>query len=243
MLSLGDVMEGENDQRIPDSLQSACLNHKRLSTDREFAVHLRSLECAKTGKSFHGFPHVGGFPFLVPELADRNTLRFIPRNPKYGIEGPIRRLYLQLGVDNDDRIDDCVEDRLRVFPFVDGLLYTCPKGGDIRECEHRAQNLAIASYVRSNSEKKTSIAIAGFDPVGGSISDHPLADSTEILHSPKSIAKRTTEIRSFQAKHRHGGPVDAGNCALPADYNYRNINSIKHTDLIGGHSARKRSAA
>src|SRR5580658_4607272 len=228
-------MEGENDQRIPDSLQSACVKHERPSTDREFAVDLYSLECAKARKSaFHGFPHVGGFPLVIPKLADRNALRLIPRNSKCGIEGPIRRLYLQLGVDNDDGIDYGVEDRLRVFSFVDGLLDTCAKGGDIRECEHRAQNLAIAPGVRSNSEKKTSIAIAGFDPVWCTVSDHPRADSTEILHSPKSIAKRTTEIRGLQAKHRHRGPVNAGDCALPADHNYRNINSIKHTDFVGG---------
>src|SRR5580658_2934212 len=229
-------MERENDQRIPGSRQSACVKHKRPSTGREFAVDLYSLKRAGTSESaFHRFPHVRGFPFVIPKLADRNTLRLIPRSPKCGVKGPIRRLHLQLGVDNDHGIDYCVEDRLRVFPFVDGLLDTCAKGRDIRECEHRAQNLAIASGVRSNSEKKTPIAIAGFDPVWCSVSDHPLADSTEILHSPKSIAKRTTEIRSLQAKHRHGGPVDTGNCALPADHNYRNINSIKHTDLVGGH--------
>ena len=95
----------------------------------------------------------------------------------------------------------------------------------------------------SYSKKKISIAIAGFDPVWCSVCDHPRADSIEILHARKGVAKRTTEIRDLQAKHRHGGTVDAGNCALAADYNYRNIDSIKHTDLVGGHPARSRSVA
>src|SRR5579863_7992447 len=103
-------MEGENDQRIPDSLQSACVKHERPSTDRKFALDLHGLKCAKTRKSsFHRFPYVGVFPFVIPKLADRNALRLIPRNSKCGIEGPIRRLYLQLGVDNDDGIDYRVE--------------------------------------------------------------------------------------------------------------------------------------
>ena len=244
MLSLSDVMEGENDLRIPGFRKSACVNYEGSSTGREFAVDLYRLKCIQTRKSsLHRFPHAGAFPFVIPKLADRNALRLIPRSPKCGIEGPIRRLYLQLGIENDDGIDYRVKDRLRVFPFVDGLLDACTKGRDIRECEHRAENLAITSGVGSYSKNKTPIAITGFDPVWCSVSDHPRADSTEILHSPKSIAKRTTEIRSLEAKHRHGGPVDAVNCALPADYNYRNINSIKHTDLVGRHSARTRGIA
>src|ERR1700733_72999 len=189
-------MERENDQRIPSSRQSACVKHKRPSTDREFAVDLDRLKFTKARKSCcDGFPHAGGFPFLVPQLADRNALRLIPRDPKYGIEGPVRRLYLKFGIENNHGINYRVEDRLRVFPFVDGLLDTCAKGRDIRECEHRAQNLAVTSGVGRYSKKKISIAIAGFNPMWCSVCDHPRADSIEILHSRKSVAKRTTEIR------------------------------------------------
>jgi hypothetical protein len=151
---------------------------------------------------------------------------------------------MQIGVENNHGIDYRVKDPLCVFPFVDGLLDTCSKGSDIRECEHRAQNLAaIAPSVGSYSKKKTSIAIAGFDPMWGSVRDHPPADSIEILYARKSVAKGATYIRDLQAKHRHGGPVDAGNFVLATDYNYRNIDSIKHTDLVGGHPARSRSVA
>src|SRR5580700_11414867 len=238
-------MERENDQRIPSSRQSACVKHKRPSTDREFAVDLDRLKFTKARKSCcYGFPHAGGFPFVVPQLADRNALRLIPRNPKYGIEGPVRRLYMQFGVENNHGINYRVKDSLCVFPFVDRLLDACSKGRDIRECEHRAQNLAaIASGVGSYSKKKTSIAIAGFDPMWCSVRDHPLADSIEILHARKSVAQRTTEIRGLQAKHRHGSPVDAGNFVLAADYNYRNIDSIKHPDLVGGHPPQSRRVA
>jgi len=148
-----------------------------------------------------------------------------------------------LGVENNHGINDRVEDSLRVFPFVDGLLDACAKGRDVRECECRAQNLAIASGVGSYSKKKTPIAVAGFDPMWCPVSDHPRADSIEILQAGKCVAKRTTEIRDLQAKHRDGGPVDADNCAFATDYNYRNIDSVKHTDLVGGHPAQSRSVA
>src|ERR1700728_69579 len=237
-------MERENDQRIPSSSQSACVKHKRPYTDREFAVDLDSLKFTKARKRcFYGFPHFGGFPFVLSHLADRNALRLVPRDPKCGIERPVRRLYLQFGVENNHGINYCIQDRLRVFPFVDGSQHTCAKLGDICECEHCAQDLAIASSVGSYSKKKTSIAIAGFDPVWCSVSDHARADSVEILHAGKSVGKRTTEIRDLQSKHRHGGPVDAGNCTLAADYNDRNIDCVKRTDLVGGHPARSRSVA
>src|SRR5580698_2071756 len=236
-------MERENDQRIPGSSRSACVKHECPSTGREFAVDLDSLKFTKRKRCFYGFPHFGGFPFVVSHLADRNALRLIPRNSKCGIERPVRRLYLQFGIENNHGINYCVEDRLRIFPFVDGLLDTCAKGRDIRECEHRAENLAITSGVGSYSKNKTPIAITGFDPVWCSVSDHPRADSIEILHARKSVAKRTTEIRDLQAKHRHGGPVDAGHFTLAADYKYRNINSIKRTDLDRGHPVQSRCAA
>src|SRR3984893_17833062 len=237
-------MEGENDQRIPGSRRPAGVKHKGPSAGREFAVDLNSLKFSRARKScFYGSPHFGGFPVVVPQLADRNALRLIPRNSKCGVEGPVRRLHLQFGIENYPGINYRVEDRLRVFPLVDGLLDACAKGRDIRECEHRAQNLAINSGVGSNSKKKTPIAIAGFDPVWCSVSDYPRADSIEILYARKSTAKSATEIRDLQAKRRHRSPVDAGHFALAADYNYRNIDSIKHTDLIGSHSGRSRSAA
>src|ERR1700690_549078 len=183
-------MKRDNDQRIRGSRQSACVKHKRPSTGREFAVDLDSLKFTRTRKScLYGFPHFGGLPFVIPKLADRNAPRLIPRNPKYGIEGSVRRLYLQFGVENNHGINYRVEDPLCVFPFVDGLLDTCAKGRDIRECENRAQNLAIASGVRSYSKKKTSIAIAAFDPVWCSVRDHPHANSMEILDARKGIAE------------------------------------------------------
>src|SRR5580700_5517785 len=238
-------MERENDQRIPSSRQSACIEHKRPFTSREFAVDLDRLKFTRARKScFYGFPHFGRIPFVVPQLADRNALGLISRNPKYGIEGPVRRLYMQFGVENHHGIDYGVQDPLCVFPFVDGLLDTGSKGSDIHECEHCTQNLAaIAPGVGSYSKEKTSIAIAGFDPMWCSVRDHPPADSIEILHARKSVAQRTTEIRDLQAKHRHGGPVDVGNFVLAADYNYRNIDSIKHTDLVGGHPVQSRRVA
>ena len=77
------------DQRIPGSRQSACVKHKRPSTGREFAVDLDSLKFTWARKScFYGFPDFGGFPFVIPQLADRNALRLIPRNPKYGYRRP-----------------------------------------------------------------------------------------------------------------------------------------------------------
>src|SRR6202789_1253434 len=243
-LPLGDVMEGENDQRIPDSRQSARVKHKCPSSGRKFAVDLDSLEFMSSRKScFHGFPHFGGFPFVVPQLADRNALRLISRNPKYRIEGLVRRPYLQFSVENNHGINYRVEDPLCVFPFVDGLLDTCAKGRDIRECENRPQNLAIASGVRSYSKKKTSIAIAAFDPVWCSVRDHPRANSIEILHARKGVSERTTEIRDLQPKHRHGGPVDADNFVFAADYNDRNVESIQHSDLVGSRPAQSRSVA
>src|ERR1700678_597538 len=188
-------MERKNDQRISGPRQSACVKDKRPSADREFAIDLDSLKFTGTRKDcFDGFPHVGGFPFVIPNLADRNALQLIPRNPKYGIEGPVRCLYLQFGVDDHNGINYRIEDRLRVFPFVDGLLDTCAKGRDIGECEHRTQNPAIAPGVGSYSQKKTSLAIADFDPVWCSVSDHPRADSIEVLHASKGVAERTTEI-------------------------------------------------
>src|ERR1700691_5861298 len=211
-------MEGENDHRIPDSRQSARVKHKCPSTGRKFAVDLDSLEFMSSRKScFHGFPHFGGFPFVVPQLADRNALRLISRNPKYRIEGLVRRPYLQFSVENNHGINYRVEDPLCVFPFVDGLLNTCAKGRDIRECENRAQNLAIASGVRSYSK--------------------------EILDARKGVAERTTEIRELQPKHRHGGPVDADNFVFAADYNDRNVDSIQHRDLVGGRPAQSRRVA
>src|SRR5580658_3034922 len=192
-------MERDNDQRIPGSRQSACVKHKSPSTDREFAVDLDSLKFTGARKScFYGSPHFGGFPFVVPQLADLNTLRLIPRNPKQDIEGPVRRLYMQFGVENNHGIDYRVKNPLCVFPFVDGLLDTCSKCRDIRECEHCSQNLtAIASGVGSYSKKKTSIAVAGFDPMWCSVRDHPPADSIQILHARKSVAKGATYIRDL----------------------------------------------
>src|SRR5580704_3182014 len=111
-------MECENDKRIPGSRQAACVEHKRPSTSGEFAVDLDSVKFTRTRKGCsYGFPHFGGFPFVIPNLADRNALRLIPRNSKYGVEGPVRSLYLQFGVENNHGINYRVKDCLRVFPF------------------------------------------------------------------------------------------------------------------------------
>ena len=103
---------------------------------------------------FYGFQTAEVSHSAFPSLRIENALRLIPRNPEYVIEGPVRGLYLQFGVEHNDGINYRVEDCLRVFPFVDGLLDTCAEGRDIRECEHRAQNLAIASGVGSYSRRR-----------------------------------------------------------------------------------------
>ena len=132
-----------------------------------------------------------------------------PAKPEQRIECTVRCLYLQFGVENNQWIDYRVENCLRVFPFVNRLVDTCAKSRDICECEHRPRNLPIVSAIGGNPNKKTSIAVAAFDPMGCPVSDHPRADSIEILHARKSIANRTTDIRGRQTKHRRSRAVDA----------------------------------
>ena len=93
----------------------------------------------------------------MPCVSSRET-------PKMRVEGPVRRLYLQFGVENNHGINYRVEDRLRVFPFVDGLLNARAKGRDIRECEYRAQNLAIDSACRELFEEENIYRHRGFRP-------------------------------------------------------------------------------
>jgi hypothetical protein len=199
----------------------------------ELTFDLDSFKLSVVGENrLDGRPRFRHFPLVTSKLADRNTLCSVPRKPKQAVKRAVRGLYLQSVIQNNQGITYGIEDRLSVFPFVNGLVYACTKRGDIRECQGCAQNLAIASAVGRYSKKKAFIAIAGFGPVWCSVSDHPCADPIEIFHTSEDIAKRATDFRRRHAKDSCRGAIHEDNAAFAADYNYRKINSVKQANII-----------
>jgi hypothetical protein len=63
------------------------------------------------------------------------------------VECLVRGLDAQIAVEDDERIDDGVEDRLRVFAFVNRLFDAGAKSGDVREGEHDAGGVPIGAAI------------------------------------------------------------------------------------------------
>jgi hypothetical protein len=103
--------------------------------------------------------------------------------------------------------------------------------------------LAAASGIGGYPNKKSSVAVAAFDPVGCSVSDHTRTDPVKILHARESISKSTTDVRGCQAKYRCGRAVDTDNSAITIDYNDRKIDGIEQANIVNRDPTRSRSVA
>src|ERR1700680_3067530 len=91
---------------------------------------------------------------------ERNTLYRLTRDSEHPIEGAIGGLQTQFLAEYDERISSRVEDRLGVFAFVDCLIETCTKGGDIRERENSAAHPLIAICVRSDPQYERPVPVS-----------------------------------------------------------------------------------
>src|ERR1700722_4701222 len=157
------------------------------------------------------------------------------------MEGPISRLHTEIDVENHQGIDYSIENRLGIFALVNGLIDTCAEGRHVRNGQHRAGNLAIASGARGYSQKKMPIAVAHLKAAWCSLGNHLRTKSVDVFRSGQNARGGSAYIGGGQAQHRHRGAIDAGNGAIAADYYDREIDCIQDVHMSGRGEFRSRS--
>ena len=153
-------------------------------------------------------------------------MRCVPRDSEHGVEGPVRRLNSQAGVEHNQWIHDGVQDRLRVFPFVNRLVDARAEGRDVREREYRSDDLLIVLYVWCDAKEKVTIADADFAAAWYSVSEHLRAKPVNALVAGKNASRRTADIRWCQPQCRCRGAVAVQYFALVADDDDREVDGV-----------------
>ena len=190
-------------------------------------------------------PQPGSIPIVVPQIVERNTLRFLTRDLEHRVEGPIGRLHPQVGVEDHQGSDHRVEDRLRVLAFVNCLLHTGTESGHVREREHGAPDLAIASCVRGYPKEEPPVPVPDFAPEWCPVGNHLNAHLLEIDHvcEHSDVARGPADVRWREAEHCCRPPVEAGHSEVAANRDYGKIDSVEDADEVGADRVRTRSVA
>ena len=173
-LSVGDVVERQKYRGIAVTRYPPCVEQNGPASDRrKIALDLKRLEFTIVGNDRpQRRPEAGRFPVLVSQIPERNALRFLARGSEHGIEGPVGRLHPQVGVQDHQRVDHRVEDRLRVLTLVNRLLDARTESGHVREREHGALDPTVASRIGGQSEKEPPVALPDFAPARRFVGDH-----------------------------------------------------------------------
>src|SRR5262249_42866985 len=144
----------------------------------------------------------------VPELRERHPLRLIAGESEHRVEGAIARLDALVSAQHDERISDCVEDRLRAFTFIDGLSAAGAERCHIGERQHSAAD-AIAFRARGYPDNEPFFSEAKISPGFHSIGN----DLAALLFEPgqaskrRDIARRPANVRFREAKHLRRGSI------------------------------------
>src|SRR4051812_47829002 len=101
---------------------------------------------------------------MVAQIKKRYTVRRLARNSEEVIKGTIGGLHSQVGVEDDQRHHNRIENDLRVLPLVNGLLNTGTKSGHVGASDHGAVDLVVASLVRRNIKSEPPLAVPEFRP-------------------------------------------------------------------------------
>ncbi|HEY3965022.1 MAG TPA: hypothetical protein VGM05_10765 [Planctomycetaceae bacterium] len=161
-------------------------------------------------------------------------MRSIARGSKHGIKGSVARLHAQVGIQDHDRINHRIENRLRVFAFVNCLLNTGTESGHVGEGNHGAFDVVTAAPIRGQSKKKPPVAVLDFATARDFFSDHLCAKLREILYVRQrcDVARQGADVRWCQAKRFRRGPVDMDQRAVAPDHNDGNIHRVEDADEV-----------
>ena len=155
LLALRDVLDNQKDH-LPDIAplrgEAARIEQYRSkSYRRELMLELGVGLIVGVG-FFQELLQPGNLPVPAPDFVERGPLGLFARDLEPRIESLIGCLHAAFIIQNHQRIDHRVDDRFRIFAFVNRLFQTRPESGDVLEREHGASGPLFASHVRCYSE-------------------------------------------------------------------------------------------
>jgi hypothetical protein len=103
------------------------------------------------------------FKGAIPEFPERNASRVIARDFEHRVERAIAGLDPLIPAQDDQRIPDGIEDRLRALALVNGVADAGAEGSHIRERQHRAGDLPIALDIGRDVDNKPPLPVAEVD--------------------------------------------------------------------------------
>ena len=167
---------------------STSLEEERAPTcGRELSLDFERLELVTSGhQRGQGGPEAGRFPIGGAKVTERHALRLLARDAERRVKRPVAGLHTKLIIQDDQRGGDGIENRLRVLAFVNGLLNTGPKRGDIREREDRPRRLPTGRRIGSRAKQEAPIATPDVTAAWRVIRDDLPTELLNILDVPQS---------------------------------------------------------
>ena len=141
-------------------------------------------------------------------------------------------MHTKLTIQDDQRGGDGIENRLRVLAFVNGLLNTGPKRGDIRECEDRPRRLPADCRIGSRAKQEAPIAAPEVTTAWRIIRDDLPTELLNIPDVPQSGdgIERPPYVGRRERECLRRRPIDASQRAVPSDDHDGHIDGVEHRD-------------